>query len=190
MTDKEIIKGLIDRDNAITQQFLYVRCRPLLTSVMRRVFGYPVEYDEMVSELYAYLMADDAAKLHKFEYRSTLFQWLKVVALRFFIHNRDSLIEDATKEPLYEKNDDEVYVDTASEVACAIDTEKLLSMMTNRRYVEVIRHLILLDEDPTEYAESIGVSVDNLYNIKRRAIASLTRIAVKYYTPAYGHTSY
>ena len=61
MTDQEIIQGLIDRDNRVTEQFLYVKCRPLLTAIMRLVFNRPIEYNEIVSELYDYLMADDGA---------------------------------------------------------------------------------------------------------------------------------
>lgn len=184
MTDREIIQGLIDRDNRVTEQFLYVDCRPLLTSVMRHVFSYPVDYDEMVGELYQYLMADDAAKLRGFGYRSTIYQWIKVVAIRFFIRHRDAMIEDASREPLYERPCDAAAVDTAGRIADRIDVERLLAMMDNRRYADAIRHLVLLDEDPVQYAAAIGVTIDNLYNIKKRAMTALTRIALKYY--AYG----
>lgn len=53
--------------------------------------------------------------------------------------------------------------------------------MENRRYAEAIRQLILEDMDPQKYAAEIGVTVDNLYNIKKRAMTALTRIAIKYY---------
>lgn len=182
MTDQEIIQGLIDRDGIITAQFFYVKCRPLLTAIMRLVYNYPVEYDEMVSELYGYLMEDDCAKLRQFQYRSTIYQWIKVVATRYFIHKRDTLIENASKEPLYERHGDDVEVDTAQVVAREIDVARMLAMMDNRRYADVIRHLILQDEEPERYAESIGVTVDNLYNIKRRAIAAISRIAIKHYS--------
>lgn len=180
MTDREIMKGLIDRDNQITGQFFYVECRPLLASIMRVVFNRPVEYNEMVSELYDYLMEDDGIKLRQFQYRSTIFQWLKVVATRFFIHKRDTLIESTSKEPPYERGDD-VKDDTARIVALKIDVARMLALMENQRYADVLRHLILRDEEPEKYAESIGVTVDNLYNIKRRAIAAISRIAIKYY---------
>lgn len=182
MTDREIIQGLIERDNRITEQFFYVKCRPLLTAIMRLVFSYPVEYNEMVSELYDYLMEDDGAKLRQFQYRSTIYQWMKVVATRFFIHKRDSLIENTSKEPPYERCDDDVMVDTAQIVAQKMDVARMLAMMENQRYANVLRHLILQDEEPEKYAESIGVTVDNLYNIKRRAIAAISRIAIKYYS--------
>lgn len=182
MTDQEIIQGLIDRDNRVTEQFFYVKCRPLLTAIMRLVFSYPVEYNEMVSELYDYLMEDDSIKLRQFQYRSTIYQWMKVVATRFFINKRDSLIENTSKEPPYERHDDDVMVDTAQIVTQKIDVSRMLAMMENQRYADVIRHLILQDEEPEKYARSIGVTVDNLYNIKRRAIAAISRIAIKYYS--------
>lgn len=182
MTDREIIEGLIDRNDRITDHFFYVKCRPLLTTIMRLVFNYPVEYNEMVSELYNYLMDNDGLKLRQFQYRSTIYQWMKVVATRFYIHRRDSLIEDVSKESPYERHDDDVMVDTAQIVAQKIDVTRMLAMMDNQRYADVLRHLILQDEDPEKYAESIGVSVDNLYNIKRRAIAAISRIALKYYS--------
>lgn len=188
MTDREIIQGLIDRDNHITDQFFNVRCRPLLTAVMRLVFSYPVDYDEMVSELYVYLMENDCRKLRGFQYRSTIYQWMKVVAIRFFIRKRDSLIENTSKEPPYEWQGDEATVDTVQAVAQRIDVARLLDMMDNQRYADAIRHLILQDEDPEKYAKSIGVTIDNLYNIKRRAIAAISRIAIKYYSPYYGQS--
>lgn len=181
MTDQEIIQGLIDRDNHITYQFFYVKCRPLLTAIMRLVFSYPVEYNEMVSELYDYMMADDCAKLRQFQYRSTIYQWMKVVATRFFIRRRNSLIENVSKETLYEKCDETEFLDSEKTVSQHIDVEVLLSLIENKRYVDAIRALVLDEISPEQYALQIGVTVDNLYNIKKRAMAALTKVAIKYY---------
>ncbi len=181
MTDRDIIQGLIDRDNRITERFFYVDCRPLLTAIMKFVFSYPVEYDEMVSELYQYIMANDAAKLRRFEYRSSIYQWLKVVATRYFIRRRSALIDDTTKEPPCVERNDDMAVDTARSVAHKIDLDVLLEMLGNKRQAETIRHLVLEDEAPERYADEIGVTVGNLYNIKKRAMSALTRVAIKYY---------
>lgn len=182
MTDKEIIQGLIDRDNHITDQFFNVRCRPLLISVMRLVFNYPVEYDEMVAELYDYLMADDSARLRQFQFRSSIYQWIKVVAIRYFIQKRDSMIDDNSKEPPYDRGDDHPMDDSSAKVALRLDIAKMLSLMDNQRYADVLRHLILQDEEPSNYAREIGVTVENLYNIKKRAITAFSQIAIKYYS--------
>lgn len=187
MTDQEIIQGLIDRDNRITYQFLYIKCRPLLTAIMRQVFGTYFEYNDKVSDLYSYLMADDCAKLRKFEYRSTVYQWLKVVATRFFINERKKVIEKPVEFPPYgEIHEGEVIHEVINENTDSVkeDVERMLRLMDNERYADVIRCLVLKDMEPEKYAARIGVTVDNLYNIKKRAMNAFSRIAIKYY--AYG----
>lgn len=181
MSDQEIIQGLIDRDNRITHLFFFDRCRPLLSSIMRNVFSYSVDYREMVSLLYDYLVADDCAKLRQFQFRSSLYQWLKVVATRFFIRHRESLIEDTSKELPYEKREDEE-VDTLSVLSDRMDVRSMLAMMDNHRYADAIKRLIIDGVEPARYADEIGVSIDNLYNIKKRAIAAFSQIAIKYYS--------
>ena len=66
MTDREIIQGLIDHDERMTQDFFFKKCRPLFTTIIQYVFDYEVEYDEFVNELYLYLMDNDAQKLRSF----------------------------------------------------------------------------------------------------------------------------
>ena len=51
MTDQEIIKGLIERDECVTKDFFFVKCKPLFYSIINIVFDYEVEYDELVNEL-------------------------------------------------------------------------------------------------------------------------------------------
>ena len=95
MTDCEIIERLIDHDEKVTREFFFTRCRPLFISIINSVFSYKVDYDEFVSELYLYLIDNDAARLRTFQGKSSLFQWIKVVAIRYFIAKRDNLIEDS-----------------------------------------------------------------------------------------------
>ena len=50
--------------------------------------------------------------------------------------------------------------------------------MTNDRYVMVIRKLMIEDWEPEKLADEMGITTANLYNIKRRAVAQLTQIAI------------
>ena len=177
-SDRQTVALLIARDEEATRRFFYDSCRPLLLSVMGAVFPYEVEYDELVGELYHYLMADDAARLRQFQYRSSLYLWLKVVATRFFIHHRSSVIENASHEPLYISERQQPSYDTARHTEAQLEVEQLLELMGNERYQTVIRRLCLADEAPDEVARSMGVTVANLYNIKRRAMALLAQTAL------------
>lgn len=177
MTDQEIIKGLITRDKRITEEFFFVKCRPLLYSIMIFVFGKEVDYDEMVNELYVYLMADDASKLRNFQYRSTVYQWLKILAVRFFlkVKRQGRMIDDDRPETPY---DEQERAAQQSDTSAEYDLERLFEAMPTKRYVLVIRRLILEDHEPERLAREMNITTANLYNIKRRAIAQLTRIAL------------
>ena len=176
MTDQEIIQGLIARDNRVTEEFFFVRCRPLFLSIIRKVFDYEVDYDEVVNELYLYLMEDDAAKLRSFEYRSSVYQWLKVISIRYFVKKRNRLIENNSSESPYEGQT----VQPAEEAdnAAKGDLQRLFSLMPNKRYVHVIQRLVIEDREPEQLATEMDITVDNLYNIKRRAMAQLTQVAL------------
>ena len=176
MTDQEIIKGLIARDNRVTEEFFFVKCRPLFMSVMRQVFDYEVEYDEMVSELYIYLMEDDAIKLRNFEYRSSVYQWLKILSIRFFIKKRSRMIENTSQETPYDGRNQMAAPETVT--SDGGDLDRLFKAMPTKRYVYVIRRLVLDDCNPEQLAQEMNITTANLYNIKRRAMAQLTQAAL------------
>ena len=55
----------------------------------------------------------------------------------------------------------------------------LLDKMPNSRYAMVLKRLIIEDADPQEVADEMDIKIDNLYNIKKRAIAALMRLALE-----------
>lgn len=179
ISDNEIVDALISHDQKITELFFFKHCRPLFMSIIRNVFFYNVDYEEFVNELYLYLMENDAYRLRQFEGRSSIYQWLKIIAIRYFILKRDKMIEMNTDSSLNDYNGILVSEGGEKTINAKIDVENLFSLMHNKRYVYVIKRLVLNDEEPKRVAEELRVSIDNLYNIKRRAIKALTEIAIK-----------
>lgn len=176
MTDKEIIQGLIARDDKVTKEFFFVECRPLFCKIINFVFSYEVDYDEFVNELYVYLMDNDAQKLRDFQYRSSLYMWLKILAIRFFIKKRGRMIDvNPERTPYVEP---ELSSDEENEESAKADLERLFKQMPTERYVYVIKKLVIEDGEPDYTASMMGITTGNLYNIKRRAIAQLTRVAL------------
>lgn len=179
MTDQEIVTALIGRDPLVTAQFFFKDCRPLMLSIIHRVFDkQKVDYDEIISELYIYLMADDARRLRQFKFESSLYQWLKVTSIRFCLKLRTDgvVIDDESQEPLDISNR---YTDGTESSQAKMDVDSLLSQMRNQRYAKVIRMLMIDDMVPNEAAKELSVTVDNIYNIKRRAMAALADVALK-----------
>jgi DNA-directed RNA polymerase specialized sigma24 family protein len=118
-------------------------------------------------------MENDAARLKQFEGRSSLYQWLKVTATRFFIKKRDQLIEDTTNETLIEEEDIK-----DNPIASVLDVQRLLDAMPNKRYAYVIRKLIIEEYTPEELSVEMHITTANLYNIKRRAMMQLMQVAL------------
>lgn len=179
MTDQQLIVQLIARDPQATAQFFFRDCRPLFISVIRRVFGTQiVDYDEIISELYLLLMDDDAKRLRQFNFQSTLYQWLKTIAIRHCLRLKlqGQVIDDAPEKPLNENTLNEPITEPSQ---AKIDLEALLQQMKNERYAWVVRRLMIEDASPTDVAAELHVTVDNLYNIKRRAMTALTHVALK-----------
>lgn len=176
MTDQEIIKGLIARDNRVTEKFFFEKCRPLFCKIISLVFSYEVDYDEFVNELYVYLMEDDAQKLRNFEYRSSVYTWLKVLAIRYFIKRRGRMIDVTPVTTPYigptPTTPDE------NEEAAKGDLERLFKQMPTPRYAYVIKMLLIEDWEPADLAKDMNITTANLYNIKHRAMAQLTRVAL------------
>lgn len=177
MTDQQLVQVLIARDEGITQRFFFENCRPLFVSIIRHVFTYEVNYDEFVNEFYLYLMENDAYRLRQFQGRSTIYQWMKIIAIRYFITMRDNMIDMEPKALLL----DSVVrtVDREARITAKMDIEYLFNLMPNKRYVHVIQRLVLDEIEPKVVARELRISIDNLYNIKKRAIAALTKVALK-----------
>ncbi|MBO7270536.1 MAG: sigma-70 family RNA polymerase sigma factor [Bacteroidales bacterium] len=176
MTDQQIKAAVVERDEKVTRQFFFKDCRPLFASIIRHVFSYKVDYDEFVNEFYLYLMENEAHRLRQFQGRSSIYQWMKVVAIRYFVAKRDSMIDMEPREPL--SNEPEASYDKSGAISAAIDVRRLLGMMPNKRHVYVLQRLLLDDAEPKEVAEELQVTVDNLYNIKKRAMAALTQMVL------------
>lgn len=182
MNDRQIVEALLRHDEFVTRLFFYRNLRPLLLSLIGKLGrdGQRWEYDEMVSELYTLLMEDDGRRLRTFSFSCSLYQWLKVVALHHLTARTGTVVIDSeSKEPLYERADQEQASDDGDAAQARADVERLLSRMPNQRYAMVLRRLTLEGFSSEELAREMDVHIANLYNIKRRAMAQLTEVALQ-----------
>jgi RNA polymerase sigma factor (sigma-70 family) len=175
ISDREIINGILSNDSKIIQYFWFEQCTPVFHYIIYKVLDRQAEKNELINELHLYLQADDWYKLRQFNYRSSLTTWVRVVAIRFFQKKRNRMIENDSPDTLYT----ETAVNSEERIHQKLDVESLVEKLPNEKYRFVIRKLILEDKEPQELADKMGITVDNLYNIKRRALVQLARIAGK-----------
>lgn len=203
MTIPELIDGLIRKDNALTRAFFYGSeswsCRLNLLKILYGVYRRPVDYDEAVGDLYAYLMAGDGRHLRSYDpAKSSFFYWFRTVAVRFFLDRRDGVIDSTATHAIVKEEGSEHVVEAARRSArtanlaaaeaseaderlreAKADVQRLLFRMPNKRYAYVLQQLIVLDAEPKELAARMGIEVSNLYNIRRRAYEQLEKTVLK-----------
>lgn len=173
-TDRELVEGILSNNVSIIEYLFFYKYSSLFGYIVHSVFDGKVDTNELISELYLYLASNNWHKVRLFDFRSKFSTWLSVVAVRFFQKKREELIEKKTDETLCEENT-EAMISNLS-IDRKMDVHKAINSITNERYRMVIVKLDFKDMEPEEVAKSMNITVDNLYNIHRRALLHLRLI--------------
>lgn len=154
------------------------------------IFSGRAEVDEIRNAIFLHLMEDDCRRFKLVNDTAALLGWINRTAVRYLIRHKGDFVanwkvdtsdedqpddDEMTEKQIQRKTPDVSEATTEAH----FDTERLLGAMNNARYVIVIRELCLSERDPAEVAEEMGITVANLYNIKKRALAALTKVALK-----------
>lgn len=168
--DAIFVEALKDGKCELCRKFFYQEIGGILHKIRMEVFRGNVDFDEMVNELYLYLSRDGWSKLNGFDGKNgcRLRTWMIPVAWRFFMSIRERLLCAETTEVDSEVVGDSVCDDLRIQIA--IDVCAVLSRMPNQRYAEIIRLLLIEGYAVNEAADMLGVRVENVYNLKHRAI--------------------
>lgn len=164
-------KALIDRicsDDDFAYFFFHEKCRPLFSKILWRLYGNYADYDELVNELYLILKKPDSNgemwhALKTYDYRTSLFDWIKTVAVRHFYTPSeevfsipDFLIETGLAEEMFAK----------------------LSKASYRKYM-CFKYLANFEEDII--ASKLQVNRSQLSSLSRKAIKELKSIVASQY---------
>ena len=176
-SDSQIVHGILHNDQTIIQHFFLKECKPIFEYIAHAIFDDNIERDELISELFLYLQHNDWHKVRQFDFRSKLTTWVSVVAVRFFQKARMQMIETTPVDTLnYREN---IYKDAIKNEEKYLLLYRAIQQMPNTRYRNVIIELELNQQKPEDVADEMGITVDNLYNIRRRARLQLKTIMVK-----------
>lgn len=172
LDDRELVDGILGNDKRIIEYFFNRKCSKLFDYIIINVFDDNLkDKQELANELFLFLVKDNWHKVRLFEFRSKLMTWVTVVAVRFFQKKRKLLMEKSSPTALNGKK----WQDYSTGISFdkRIDIRAALQRMPNARYRKVIECLYLQDVRPELLAEEMNVTVDNLYNIHRRALVQL-----------------
>ena len=161
-------------------------------NIIHNVFRDKADYDELVNDLYLYLMDKDGRKLRSFGQDDTedndqdnayaLIKWLRTTAWRFFADKaeREQSIEERRKFVIDEDGEEmDVDVEDKSykDPGIDIDAEIFFDMIKLERDREILKKYFVEGLEPDVISEKLGISRENLYNIKMRAINRLQQAA-------------
>lgn len=167
-------KAIIDRvcsDEEFAYYFIYVACEPLLKKILWTVFNNDAEYDELANELYLHLKRPNKDgeywhNLRTFDYRTSLFDWIKTVAIRLFVNRKNESINI----PL-EIIENGVITELSIKLDKAFDRKLLKLYVVDRRSQE-------------EVCESLKIESKS-FNYYLLSLARKIKSLVKVYYPEY-----
>ena len=168
-------KALIDRicsDDDFAYLFFHEKCRPLFSKILWKLYGNNADYDELVNELYLLLKKPDSKgemwhALKTYDYRTSLFDWIKTVAVRHFYTPSE-----------------EIFLIPISIVESGL-TEELFSKLRKAVYRKFMcfKYLDLLDDETI--AVKLHIERSQLAPLSRKAIRQLKSIVANQYPEYY-----
>ena len=181
--ERRIINGLLAGDNEITTQFFFTKCRPLINGIIHNIYRDNADYDELANNgrrLRSFSGGEEQDSDRNNTY--ALLMWLKTTALRFFANKaeREQSIEQRRKYVINEdgeETDVEVEDKNCRDPQIDMDAHALLDMVELERDRDVLTKYFLEELDFDDLAEDMGISKENIYNIKTRAINRLKQLA-------------
>ena len=173
ISDRELVDRLLIGDEEIVRYLFFDKCTPF-NYILHRFCPCQLDKNELINELYLYLQSDNWYKLRQFDFRSKLTTWLTVVAVRFF-QKRKGVLMDYRNQSAPIKEEEKVF-DFLPELISKMDVWNAIRKMNNERYRQVLVDLELKDLDPKVLAREMNVTVENLYNIRHRAVKQLIAV--------------
>lgn len=171
MKKEKAVVARICSDDEFAYYFFHEKCRPLFSKILWTIFGNNSDYDELVNELYLLLKKPNAEgeywhALKTYDYRTTLFDWIKTVAVRHFYNSSKQTFDIPAH-----------ILDTAV-------LESMIGEMEKAEYRKYIWFKYVEQMDDTQVAIKLDVEKPKLINLARKAIRQF-KVVVEHRFPEY-----
>ena len=176
LSDRQIVDLLLANNKEVLEYVFFHRCDGMFARVISSVFQSQVKKEELITDFYLFLSAEDWRRLRQFEFRSELDTWLTVVAIRFFNQKKSLLRTNSVDLPsLLEKEageipDDYDILDEMSKVELYEAIEKLPK--TRERFALLG---VLAGKSAGIIAKELGCTVTAVYNLTKKARMALKK---------------
>lgn len=181
LSDRELVDAVIQGNESAISFFFYEKCTPLFKYLYNGVAANKnATFEDLVQELYLHLSKDDWTRLKTFDEKNgNLTNWLSTVVRRLFRDKTISMIDSAPRTPIENIECDLKIEDQTLKTDGRLmmsDVMKLLDVLHPPRYGRVMKALIIEGQKAEEVAKELGVTIDNFYNIKKRALEQFYKL--------------
>lgn len=180
LTDQQIIEYLIQGNSQVIKYLFYEKCSSMFGYIIKEVFSYKIDKDELVNELYIYLSDDNWKKVREFEGRSKFTTWLSVISVRYFCKKKRNMIDTDLRKAQIDEAEKLPNNIPYENFVNNIDLFNAINKLKNPRDRFVIMALEIEGRTPDEVANSLDITVDNLYNVRKRAKKHLSNNLTEY----------
>lgn len=168
---EKAIVARICNDDEFAYYFFHEKCRPLFSKILWTIFGNNSDYDELVNELYLLLKKPNVKgeywyALKTFDYRATLFDWIKTVAVRYFYNSS--------------KNN----FDIPAHILDTVVLESMIGELEKSEYRKYMWFKYVEQMEDTQVAIKLDVENPKLRNLARKAIRQFKTV-VEHRFPEY-----
>jgi RNA polymerase sigma factor (sigma-70 family) len=160
----------------ITFLYLYKQCYPLFNAVYKRYKTDCETTEELIDEIYVYIMLPNKTtgrcKLAGFGFRCTLTMWLKIVVENYCkqLYNKTEDFQQVGISEAGDRKVDKLHsIDLDVKSIERQDLNRILSMMPNKRYRELIQYRYVEKKSNEETAALLSLTMSNYYNVHLRA---------------------
>lgn len=178
MSDPEIVQAILNRNKEITFLYLYKKCYPIFNSAYRKYYTDCENPIELINEIYVYILTPNKntgkCKLANFGFRCTLTMWVKIIVENYCrqLYARKKIFPDDLLDLDHRnssKNNSFDFVDVDLNNLNRQDVTRVLDMMPNKRYRQLLIYRYLEEKTNEETAMLLNISMANFYNSHLRA---------------------
>ena len=181
-SDMAIANAILNRDSAVTVEFLYRKCYPLFKALFDNYETDCSDVKEFIHEIYAFLLTpgrdSNICPLSTYRSEGSSFSWMKLVGRSYcyarFRKKEKLRVELIDISDIYDAYQPSLNFDMSS--LDKMDVERLLQMMPNKRYSQLIKLRYIFSYSNDETAQYLGITMPNYYNKHKLAKEQFIRI--------------
>ena len=176
LSDRQLVDMLLTNDEKVVEYVFFHRCDGMFARVINDIFHSQVKKEELITDFYLFLSADNWRRLRQFEFRSELSTWLTVVAIRYFNQKKDEIqtnlgnLEESLMKEVRQIPDDFDLFDEMSRVELYEAIDKLPK---SRERMAILGELA--GKKAETIAEELGCTVAAVYNLTKKARKTLKK---------------